>query len=48
MKKIIIILGCIILGCYIFNMLISDDSDSLKTLQKNVMQTQIDNYREHY
>ncbi|QSX04915.1 hypothetical protein JYG23_09445 [Sedimentibacter sp. zth1] len=48
MKKIIIILGCIILGCFIFEMLLGDDDTSYKSVQKNLMQIQLNYYQEDY
>ena len=44
MKKIIIILGCILLGCYIFTLILGDNATSIKGLQRQVMQTQIESY----
>lgn len=44
MKKMIIILGCILLGCYIFNLLVGSDPSSFKNLQKQVMEQEIQSY----
>ena len=44
MKKMIIILGCILLGCYIFTLLLGDQSTSLRNMQRHVMEKEIQNY----
>lgn len=44
MKKLIIILGCILLGSYIFNLLLSDSDKSLKSVEYRLMQEQVDNF----
>lgn len=44
MKKMIIILGCILLGCYIFNLLLGDQLTSLRNMQKEIMETEIQSY----
>lgn len=36
MKKLIIILGCIILGCYIFIAILGNQDTSFKSLQENL------------
>ena len=38
MKQLIIIIGTIILGCLIFNMMAGDASDSLKNISLDVME----------
>ena len=43
MKNIIIILGCIILGCYIFNLLLNDEG-SIKQTQGKLMERQVEGY----
>lgn len=45
MKKIIVIAGCIILGVYIYNLVLGDDENTLKTQSKKVMQRQIQEYK---
>lgn len=45
MKKLIIILFCTLLGLYIFNLILSDDEDSIKSQGRNIMQNQIDSYK---
>lgn len=47
MKKIIIILGSIILGCYIFTMLLGDENNSFKNLQKQVIEQELNCYEEN-
>ncbi|QSX05473.1 hypothetical protein JYG23_12420 [Sedimentibacter sp. zth1] len=44
MKKLIIILGCIVLGCYIFTMLLGDQDTSFKNLQKEVFEQEESSY----
>ena len=44
MKKMIIILGCILLGCYIFTLLLGDQSTSLRNMQRKVMEKEIQSY----
>ena len=43
MKELVIIVGTIILGCLIFNM-IAGDGNSLKNASKNVMENTIQSY----
>ncbi len=45
MKKLILILGGILLGCFIFGLLLNDDS-SIKSSVKKVMQYEIDQYKQ--
>ncbi len=45
MKKLILILGGILLGCYIFGLLLNDDS-SLRVSVMKVMQYEIDQYKQ--
>lgn len=45
MKKMILILGCIMLGAYIFGLILGDSPDSMKSLESEFMQQQLDNYR---
>ncbi len=45
MKKLILILGGIMLGCFIFGLLLNDDS-SLKSSVVNVMQYELDQYQQ--
>jgi len=45
MKKLILILGGILLGCFIFGLLLNDDS-SIKSSAKKVMQYEIDQYQQ--
>lgn len=44
MKKMIIILGCILLGCYIFTLILGDNSSSFKNMQKKVMEYELESY----
>jgi len=44
MKKLIIILGCILLGSYIFNLLVGDSKTSFKSLEYKLMQEQVDGF----
>lgn len=45
MKKLILILGGIMLGCFIFGLLLNDDS-SIKSSVEKVMQYEIDQYQQ--
>ena len=44
MKQMIIIIGTIILGCLIFNMMAGDASDSLKNISLDVMERAMEEY----
>ncbi len=44
MKKMIIILGCVLLGCFIFTLILGDDASSVKNMQKEVMEYELDSY----
>lgn len=44
MKNLIIIIGTIILGVYIFNMMVGDGEDSLKSVSKDIMMKTIESY----
>lgn len=44
MKQLIIIIGTIILGCLIFNMMAGDASDSLKNISLDVMERAMEEY----
>ena len=46
MKEIVVIIGTIILGCLIFNMIIGN-GDSLKNASKNVMKDSVKVYLEN-
>lgn len=45
MKKLILILGGILLGCFIFGLILNDDA-SIKSSVKKVMQYEIDQYQQ--
>lgn len=45
MKKFIIILGSIMLGSYLFNLILSDKPESIKTSTKIVMQKLVENQK---
>lgn len=44
MKQLIIIIGTIILGCMIFNMMVGDSSGSLKNVSLGVMEKAMEEY----
>ncbi len=44
MKKMIIILGCVLLGCFIFTLILGDDTSSIKNVQKKVMEYELESY----
>lgn len=46
MKNLIIIIGTILLGVYIFNMMVGDGAESLKSVSKDVMLKTIEMYDE--
>lgn len=45
MKSLIVILCTIILGVYIYNGIMSDDEESIKSSTKSVMENQINNLK---
>lgn len=47
MKELVIIVGTILLGCIIFNMIVGEDN-SLKSEGKKVMEQTIQMYEENY
>ncbi len=44
MKQLIIIIGTIILGVYIFNMMVGNNPSSLKNISKEIMLETIEKY----
>lgn len=46
MKNLIIIIGTILLGVFIFNMMVGNNEDSLKNISREIMLKTIDYYRE--
>jgi len=46
MKNLIIIIGTILLGTIIFNMMVGDSDSSLKTISKRIMMETIEFYDE--
>lgn len=44
MKNLIIIIGTVILGALIFNMIAGDGDDSLKSVSKDVMRKTVEIY----
>lgn len=44
MKQLIIIIGTIILGCLIFNMMAGDRPESLKNVSLNAMERAMEEY----
>lgn len=46
MKNLIIIIGTVILGTIIFNMMVGDGQDSLKNVSKDIMVKTIEVYNE--
>ncbi len=44
MKKLIVILGCILLGCLVSIMILGEDEHTLKNTQKTLFQLEIDRY----
>ena len=44
MKQIIIIIGTVILGCLIFNMMAGDDPGSLQNVSLKVMERTMEEY----
>ena len=46
MKNLIIIIGTVLLGVVIFNMMVGDDENSLKNVSKNIMMETIVFYNE--
>ncbi len=44
MKQLIVIIGTIILGCLIFNMMAGDSPDSLRNVSLNVMERAMEAY----
>ncbi|MGN1334352.1 MAG: hypothetical protein ACI4U1_04470 [Anaerovoracaceae bacterium] len=46
MKQLIIIIGTIILGCMIFNMMTGDSPDSLKNVSLKAMERAMEEYGE--
>ena len=46
MKNLIIIIGTVLLGAVIFNMMVGDDPGSLKNVSKGVMMETIETYNE--
>ena len=45
MKNLIIIMGTIVLGVFIFNMMVGDGENSLKNISRDVMMKTVENYR---
>lgn len=45
MKKIIVVVGFIILGVFIYGLLIGDNDGTVKTESKKVMEKQIQGYK---
>lgn len=45
MKSLIILLCTIVLGVFIYNGIMSDDEDSIKSSTKKVMESQINNLK---
>lgn len=46
MKNLIIIIGTIILGCYIFQLIVGSSDDSLMNVSKNIMLESVNEYLE--
>lgn len=46
MKQLIIIIGTIMLGVMVFNMMVGNDDNSLKSVSRYVMEKTIDYYNE--
>ena len=46
MKQLVIIIGTIMLGVLIFNMMVGNDENSLKSISRYVMEKNIDYYNE--
>ncbi len=46
MKELIVIIGMVILGTVIFNMMVGDEPSSLKSVSKNIMIETIEIYNE--
>ncbi len=46
MKNLIIIIGTIILGCYIFQLIVGASDDSLMNVSKNIMLESVNEYLE--
>lgn len=44
MKQLIVIIGTIILGCLIFNMIAGDSPGSLKNVSLNIMERAMEEY----
>jgi len=44
MKNLVIIIGTIMLGVYIFNMMLGDEEDSLKSVSKKAMNYTLEIY----
>ena len=44
-KNLIIIMGTIVLGVFIFNMMVGDGENSLKNISRDVMMKTVENYR---
>ena len=44
MKQLIIIIGTVILGCMVFNMMVGDSPDSLKNVSLNQMERAMEEY----
>ena len=45
MKNLIIIMGTIVLGVFILNMMVGDGENSLKNISRDVMMKTVENYR---
>ena len=45
MKNLIIIMGTIVLGVFIFNMMVGDGENRLKNISRDVMMKTVENYR---
>ncbi|MBR5517027.1 MAG: hypothetical protein IKU53_03550 [Firmicutes bacterium] len=46
MKQIIVIIGTILLGILIFNMMVGSGDNSLRSISRDIMEQTIDHYRE--
>jgi len=44
MKNLVIIIGTIMLGVYVFNMMVGDDESSMKQVSKRAMEKTIEIY----
>lgn len=48
MKQLVVMLGCIMLGVYLFGLILGADPNTLQSKQKEVFQYQLDQYEHTY